>query len=816
MNSRRIDKWVIVLFLLAALPLVTAVMAQGEEPASETPVVLEAETTTRVSVSSTGAQGNGMSDYPDISDDGRIVAFASLATNLVAGDTNGQWDVFVRDLVANTTTRVSVNSAGVQGNGRSEAPVLSADGRYVVFGSYATNLVTGDTNNKRDVFLHDRQTGTTTRVSVSSTGAQAAGMSAFYAVSDNGRFVAFQSNAKNLVPGDTNGKTDVFVRDVVAGTTTRVSVSSAGVQGNNHSQYPDISGDGRYVAFESLASNLVATPTVSLADVFVHDRQTGATTLFTIAGGAPDSGAEEPAISANGRYVAVESTSSLPDDATAAYVTILRHDRQTGNTGRALWTSENCSRPAISADGLYTAFSVPDILNGKTRDIVYAVRGNVDYDDPASVKLVSVSTAGVEANKWSRWVALSADGTKVVFASQATNLVAGDTNNKTDVFLRTLVWEDSPPPPPPPPPPSVKILALGDSMTFGYQQVNAQYPLGDPNVDDQVNAADITLYTSWLANPGAIPGPSTPAFKRADTDGNGSITAADKSNAQAMINGTYPRAWFGTQVADKAVLASYRLPLYQLFKGQTAYDFTFVGTVDTAGEKNYNNFAGYPTGAAYPQPTAAQIAFVGQPGKTTVDVNTGTNALFAVGPALNQMPDPPDVALVHLGTNDVNKAATISWADSQAALNGILTKLRNASTGNPNIKVYIALIIPDAYPGNPCRQNVTFAATCASFNANQVQTFNANLTAWCNPTGGWGGWAVRCGNLSTTNSPVYLVDQTDGFDRENWLIRSDEIHTNRRGECAMAMRWYMAMRATEFGNLHVGIGGFCDPYPQTP
>ena len=818
MKTKRMLRWVIVLFLLAALPVMTAVMAQGEEPASETPVVLEpgapaAETTTRVSVSSAGVQGNGLSEYPDISDNGQVVAFASLANNLVAGDTNGQWDVFVRVLSTNTTTRVSVNSAGVQGNGRSEAPVLSADGRYVVFGSYANNLVTGDTNGKRDVFIHDRQTGTTTRVSVSSAGAQAAGMSAFYAVSDDGRYVAFQSNAKNLVAGDTNGKIDVFVRDVVGGTTTRVSVSSAGGQANNHSQFPDISGDGRYVAFQSLASNLVGTPTVSWWDVFVHDRQTGTTTLVTIDGGAPDSGAAEPAISANGRYVAVESTSSLPGDPTAAYQDILRHDRQTGQTARVLWASENCFRPAISADGLYTAFSTTDsAVPGDTnsKEDVFAVRGVPEFyeDDPGSVKRVSVSTAGVQANNRSYWAALSADGTRVVFASRATNLVAGDTNGKADIFLRTLEWGDDPEPPQ-----GVKLLALGDSLTYGYQQVNMQYPLGDPNVDDAVTAADITLYTNWLANPGTIPGPTTAAFKRADTDGNGSITTADKNNAQAMVNGTVPRAWFGATVTAKT-LASYRLPLYQLFEGQAAVDFTFVGTVDT--EKTYN-FAGYPTGAAYPQPTPAQIAFVGQWSKTTENVNTGTNPLFSIGPALNAMSNPPDVALVHLGTNDVNQLVT--WANSQTALNGILAKLRNgAGGGNPNMKIYVALIIPDAYPGNPCRQNVTFAAICASFDANEVQAFNANLTGWCNPTGA--GNTRRCANdptgPSTTASPVYLVDQTAGFDRENWLIRADEIHTNRRGECAMAQRWYEALRATEYPTLPAAAAGFCNAYPTTP
>ncbi len=225
-----------------------------------------AGTTTRVSVDSAGGQANDFSGAApsisvdtSISADGRFVVFQSDATNLVAGDTNGASDVFVHDRQTGTTTRVSVDSAGHEATGLYPAsgdPAISADGRFVAFDSNATNLVAGDTNSAYDIFVHDRQTGTTTRVSVDSAGNQANGYDP--SLSADGRFVAFTSGASNLVAGDTNGASDVFVHDRQTGTTTRVSVDSAGWQAYSFSHLPSISADGRFVAFASNATNLVA------------------------------------------------------------------------------------------------------------------------------------------------------------------------------------------------------------------------------------------------------------------------------------------------------------------------------------------------------------------------------------------------------------------------------------------------------------------------------------------------------------------------------------------------------------------------------
>ena len=207
------------------------------------------------------------------------MAFASRADNLVTRDTNGMLDVFVRDMWTNTTTRASVDSSGNQANGTSHRPSLRADGRYVAFESGAGDLVEGDSNGVDDVFVRDLQASTTTRVSVDSSGNQAESGAWSSSISADGRYVAFSSKSPDLVPDDTNWGSDVFVRDLQTNTTLRVSLNSNGEQGNSSrgSYYPAISADGRYVAFESSASNLVPDDTNREADIFVRDLQANIT-----------------------------------------------------------------------------------------------------------------------------------------------------------------------------------------------------------------------------------------------------------------------------------------------------------------------------------------------------------------------------------------------------------------------------------------------------------------------------------------------------------------------------------------------------------
>lgn len=232
----------------------------------------------RVSVATDGAQANSESQQPGISRDGRWVAFHSFASNLVPGDTNGVYDTFLHDRQTGITTRVSVASGGAESAGAIERfvhPHLSADGRYVAFVSSASDLAPGDVNTVDDVFLHDRMASTTEIVSVDSNGSSVTGP-VVGGISDDGRWVAFSSFLDTVVPDDTNQDLDVFLRDRVAGTTTRVNVSTAGFQSPNGSfagsrTTSGLSADGRFVLFTSWASNLAPDDDGS-QDVFVHDR----------------------------------------------------------------------------------------------------------------------------------------------------------------------------------------------------------------------------------------------------------------------------------------------------------------------------------------------------------------------------------------------------------------------------------------------------------------------------------------------------------------------------------------------------------------
>jgi Tol biopolymer transport system component len=399
--------------------------------------------TTRVSLATDGTEGNNDSYYPAISADGRYVAFDSKATNLVSGDTNGYDDIFVHDTQSGTTTRVSLATDGTEGNDASRFPAISADGRYVAFTSVASNLVSGDTNGSRDIFVHDTQSGTTTRVSLATNGTEGNSASYSPAISADGRYVVFDSVASNLVSGDTNGTNDVFVHDTQTGTTTRVSLATDGTEGNGPSFNPAISADGRYVAFTSVASNLVSGDTNGSDDIFVHDTQTGTTTRVSLAtdGTQGNNDSYHPAISADGRYVAFWSTASnLVSGDTNGSDDIFVHDTQTGTTTRVSLRTDgtqgngSSSYPSISADGRYVAFSseASNMVSGDTNG-----GGDIFVHDTqtGTTTRVSLATDGTEGNGGSHLPSISADGRYVAFISDASNLVSGDTNGDYDVFV---------------------------------------------------------------------------------------------------------------------------------------------------------------------------------------------------------------------------------------------------------------------------------------------------------------------------------------------------------------------------------------------
>jgi Tol biopolymer transport system component len=352
--------------------------------------------TSRVSVSSIGTEADGPSEKPSLSADGRIVAFPSSATNLVAGDRNGFQDVFMRNLAAGTTVRLS--AAAQEPDGPSLASLVSADGNAVVFSSEASNLVPGDRNGVLDVFLADTAGRRITRVSVGPNG-EAADRSEASSVDAHGRVVGFRSYAANLVQDDWNGIADVFVHDARAALTERVNVSTLGAEADAVTFRGMLSGDGRFVGFRSRARDLVQNDTNDALDVFVHDRLTGVT-----------------------RRVSVSSESAQAD--------------ATGVDRPSRW-SMFMSRPFLSAEGRYAAFTsrasnlVADDRNGRADVFVH------DLWTGRTIR-VSITANGTEANGDSFVSGISADGRMVAFTSLADDVVAGDTNGYRDVFVVRL------------------------------------------------------------------------------------------------------------------------------------------------------------------------------------------------------------------------------------------------------------------------------------------------------------------------------------------------------------------------------------------
>ncbi|HEV7732606.1 MAG TPA: hypothetical protein VGR62_10615 [Candidatus Binatia bacterium] len=403
-----------------------------------------AQSTTRVSVAADGGQGNGPSYFGGASTNARYVVFSSDATNLVPGDTNGKTDVFRRDRTSGETVRISVDDDGVQSNGRSFASGVSRDGRLVLFWSHATNLVGGDTNGFEDVFLRDVALHTTTRLSLGPNGVQTNGGNRFPTMSDDGRWVAFQSYASNVVLGDTNDREDIYVLDRRTGQTTRVGQPSEG-QSNDDSLGPQISPNGRYLAFESDASNLVPGDTNGAIDAFVVDRTRGTLVRASVS----DAGVEgnlqsrSPIVSSNGRWVLFLSAADnlVAGDTNHVFDSFL-HDLRRGETRRVSVSSNGTegnfgsSRGTLDPKGRYVAFGshANNLVAGDTN-----AAADVFVRDLARGTTIRVSAAhdGGETNGDSQAIGF-ADSRTLLVASPAGNLVAGDTNATDDLFM--LRW----------------------------------------------------------------------------------------------------------------------------------------------------------------------------------------------------------------------------------------------------------------------------------------------------------------------------------------------------------------------------------------
>jgi Tol biopolymer transport system component len=399
-----------------------------------------------ISLAVDGREADGASFTPAISADGRSVAFASSASKLVEGDSNGTEDVFIYDRVADTSERASLSSGGEESNGDSFDPAISADGRYVAFTSSASNLTEGDENNELDIFVRDRVNHRTVLVSVGPERMMGDGPSVAPSISGDGRFVAFESDADSLVREDNNGTGDVFVRDLAAEVTRKLSVAGNEQQTESPSFGTAISADGSSVAFESFSSRLVPDDTNNALDVFVADVASGALRRASLAtdGGQANERSYSPSISADGHTVAFASfASNLVGSDTNGLLDVFvrRLDRQTttrlsvgpdGAEGNGLSFA-----PVVTSDGGLVVFSseagnlVPEDSNG-ARDVFLA--------STESGALTRLSRRPGPAREGqgdgpSLGPVVDGSGVMVAFASFATNLVPGDTNGQSDVFV---------------------------------------------------------------------------------------------------------------------------------------------------------------------------------------------------------------------------------------------------------------------------------------------------------------------------------------------------------------------------------------------
>ncbi len=379
---------------------------------------------------------NNFSQAAAISADGRYVAFFSTASNLVPDDNNNDGDYFVYDAIDDTLERVSVTSAGDEVSGTSDAqpPAISADGRFVAFASNATTLVAGDTNGLPDIFLRDRQDGTTVRVSTASDGTQANDYSRRPSISADGRYIAWESLASNLAAGDTNNVADIFIKDTTTGITSHVSMSKLGARGNQPSKDAVVSADGRYVAFASQATNLLLAGTQLAGNryrVYRKDLQTGDVILVSVLNnGAEVSGnfAETPAMSADARFIAFVGTNSASSPGSLWLRDTLTH--------QTTLLSDFALRPSLDASGRYIVYTtnlpvIPQDQN--TAQDVYL------YDTAAAVhSLISRSTGGGAGGAPSRFGVVAGDASAIAFASLATDLVAPPDTGTEDIFVSFL------------------------------------------------------------------------------------------------------------------------------------------------------------------------------------------------------------------------------------------------------------------------------------------------------------------------------------------------------------------------------------------
>lgn len=406
--------------------------------------------TRRVSVAASGAEANRACRNPDVTPDGRYVVFESAAGNLVPGDVNGRIDVFRKDLRTGEILLVSVNTAGEQGDGDSTNPSISDDGSRVAFASQATNLAATDGSSEEDVYVRKIPEGETVHVSQAAAGGPPFSIDAYASghphLSTDGGFVAFASTGMDLDPDVFNdGSVQIFLHDLSAGTTRLVSLSTSGSSGAGASDRPSVSAFGAFVAFHSEASDLVDDDGNLFNDVFVRDMSSGETERVSEAhaGGDPDGGSLKARVTPDGRHVVFESTASnlVPDDLNGQSDVFIV-DRTAGTCERVSRSpsgglaSKASTEADVSPDGRFVVFlsEAPNLVPGDANGVQ-----DVFWHDRASrtTYRVSVRTGGAEGSLGSEGrPASTSDGRFVVFASEAPELAVDDANGVDDIFLR--------------------------------------------------------------------------------------------------------------------------------------------------------------------------------------------------------------------------------------------------------------------------------------------------------------------------------------------------------------------------------------------
>jgi putative cell wall-binding protein/Tol biopolymer transport system component len=569
-----------------------------------------------VSVDSAGNQGDRGAAEPAVSMDGRYVAFRARA-ELADIDNDDERAIYLRDTVDDTTVLVSVNEDGdAGGNGHSYDPAVSADGRYVAFESNASDLVATDGNSDRDIFVRDMQTGTTTLVSVNDAGTDSGNSDSYdAAISADGRYVAFESDASDLVPSDPNGSTtDIFIRDMQTGTTTLVSWDKDGNASNNDSEDPSLCMSGRFVAFESSASDLVENDTNNEWDVFLVDTQTNTTTRVSVAsdGTQGDDGSFNASVSAGGLHVAFDSyannlsaadTNADDDGDRDVFV----RDTQAGTTTLITPTPEGAgqrgsrltSRRALSLDGNYLAFisgegHVPEDTNSE-QDFYVA--------DLMSGEVMLINDDEPDRDGWAEnreepcTVTLAGDGLAVAFDTWDDDVVPSDTNGRRDVFI----WQLAP------------RLPAGDFRWAGATRYDTAIAVSEGTFPRGADTVVIATGDNWpdalcgSALAGAVDGPilltPTAALPQSVKDeidrlgaenayilgGTGVVSAAVETELEGMLDGFVNRLAGMNRYTTSQRVADRVITLYgSAWNG---------GALVTTGENFADALAGAPLAA---------------------------------------------------------------------------------------------------------------------------------------------------------------------------------------------------------------------------